>query len=220
MQRLRVAVLCAAVIPIGVACAETITFDDQSIGSVPSGFSVALTGGGKAPKWEVQKSPDAQGGNVVAQTSTDTTSYRFPLLIYDKTSATDLDLTVKFRTLRGTVDQAAGLVWRYRDAQNYYVVRANALEGNVVLYKVENGTRSDLPIKGKGRTYGAKVPIVERAWNTLAVEVRGNAFTVSLNGKPLYVVEDHSFPGAGKIGLWTKADSVTMFGDLTITVVN
>lgn len=216
---LAMTILSAAMIGSGVARAETITFDDLKVGSTPAGFAVALTGGGIAPNWEVQKAPDGQAGNVVVETSADTTNYRFPLLVYEKITATDLDLSVKFRTVRGSVDQAAGLMWRYRDANSYYIVRANALEDNVVLYKVENGRRIDLPLKGKGKTYGAKAPVPKNVWNVLAVQVRADSFTVSLNGKTLYEVEDKTFLNAGKIGLWTKADSVTMFDDLIITVI-
>lgn len=212
-------IISGTIIGAGAASAETITFDDLAVGSAPAGFSVALTGDGRAPKWEIQKAPDGVAGNVVVETSADTTNYRFPLLIYDKVIAADLDLTVKFRAVRGSVDQAAGLVWRYRDANSYYIVRANALEDNVVLYKVENGRRIDLPLKGKGKTYGAKAPVPKNVWNVLGVQVRGTTFIVSLNGNVLYEVEDATFPNAGKIGLWTKADSVTMFDDLAINVV-
>jgi hypothetical protein len=219
MERLMVAIIGAALLPFDAAGAETISFDDQGVGKVPAGFSVALTGGGGPPKWEVQKVPEADGRNVAVETSADTTDYRFPLLVYDKIVAADLDVSVTFQATGGAVDQAAGIVWRYRDADNYYVVRANALEGNVVLYKVENGRRTDLPVTGKGRTYGAKAPVPKKAWNTLAVSVRGDTFTVSLNGAMLYEVEDRTFQSAGKAGLWTKADSLTMFRDLTIAVV-
>ena len=218
MERIMAAIL-TGVAATGAAKAETITFNDQAVGAAPASFTVALTGGGRPPKWEVQKAPDSQGGNVVVETSADQTDYRFPLLVYDKVSATDLDLSVMFRPVRGSVDQAGGLVWRYQDANTYYVVRANALEDNVVLYKVENGRRSDLPLKGKGRTYGAKARVPKNAWNTLAVQVRGATFTVSLNGAQLYDVEDLTFTAAGKVGLWTKADSVTLFRDLSVTVV-
>ncbi len=213
------AVLTATILAATFARADTITFDDQAVGTTPAGFTVALTGRGKAPKWEVQKAPSSEPGNVVVQTTADPTDYRYPVLIYDKITATDLDLSVKFRALRGVTDQAAGLVWHYRDANTYYIVRANALENNVVLYKVEKGQRVDLPLKGKGKTYGASAPVLKNAWNVLAVKVRGDIASVSLNGKALYDVEDKTFPGAGQVGLWTKADSVTMFDDLTVTVV-
>jgi len=219
MVRLVIAIVSIARLLVSAAHGETIGFGNETPGIAPAGFTVALTGGGEAPKWEMQKAPESEGPNVVAQTSRDTTNYRFPLLVYDSIEATDLDLSVNFRTIAGRVDQAAGLVWRYRDPNNYYVARANALEGNVVLYKVEKGGRSDLPLKGKGRTYGANAPVPKNAWNALEVQVRRHTFTVSLNGNILYEVEDGTFEGPGKAGLWTKADSVTMFRDLVITAI-
>jgi hypothetical protein len=107
-------------------------------------------------------------------------------------------------------------VWRYKDKDNYYIVRANALENNVVLYKVEKGKRTDLPLKGKGRTYGAKAKVPSGEWGTLRVVVNGDLFEVFLNGAKLYEVEDATFTESGKVGLWTKADSYTLFDDLKI----
>ena len=101
----------------------------------------------------------AERGNVLAQTDADRTSYRFPVAVLNDVTAKDVDISLRFRPVSGGVDQAAGLVWRYQDANNYYIVRANALEGNVVLYKVENGKRTDLPLKGTGRTYGKKANV-------------------------------------------------------------
>src|SRR5207247_3984586 len=108
----------------------------------------------------------------------------------------------------------------YRDKDNYYIVRANALEGNVVLYKVENGKRTDLPLVGKGRTYGMKERVPSGEWGTLRVVAKGNHFEVYHNGKKLYEVEDETFKQAGKVGLWTKADSVIYFDDLQINVLS
>ena len=147
------------------------------------------------------------------------TSYRFPHCVAGSAAATDLDLSVRFKPVSGSVDQAAGLVWRYRDPENYYIVRANALENNVVLYKVEGGRRTDLPVKGEGRTYGKKAPVASGAWITLAVRVRGALFEIVLDGTKLYEVEDATFAGPGRVGVWTKADSVTRFDDLQLTVV-
>ena len=110
----------------------------------------------------------------------------------------------------------ARLVWRFVDANNYYIARANALEDNVVAYIVKDGRRVDLPVKGKGRTYGAKAPVTKGDWNTLAVSVRGPTFKVLLNGLELYEVEDATFEKAGKVALWTKADSVIQFDDFAI----
>ena len=120
------------------------------------------------------------------------------------------------RPLAGQVDQAGGLVWRYQNQDNYYLVRANALEGNVVLYKVENGKRTDLPLRAEGRTYGKKGDVPARQWSTLRVVATGSVFEVYFNGAALYEVDDSTFREPGKVGLWTKADSVTQFDDLTV----
>jgi 3-keto-disaccharide hydrolase len=140
--------------------------------------------------------------------------------VADGTAATDVDLSVRFKPVSGTGDQAAGLVWRYRDQDNYYIVRANALESNVVLYKVENGKRSDLDPKGSGPfAYGRKAQVASGVWGTLRVVARGPLFQVFLNGEKLFEVEDETFTGAGPVGVWTKADSVTYFDDLELTVI-
>ena len=199
--------------------AETITFETSgAVGAAPQDFTVAMTGRGQRAAWALQEVAGAPSGKyVVAQTSNEESANRFPLLVYDKITATDADISVKFKAVSGTDDQAAGLVWRYTDQNNYYVVRANALEDNVVLYIVRNGQRTDLPVKGKGNTYGAPVPnIGKSSWSTLAVSIKAASFTVSFNGWPLYVVEDRTFVQPGKVGLWTKSDSVMLFDDFTI----
>jgi hypothetical protein len=197
--------------------ARTVTFDQDKVGAPPQGFSTALTGQGKPGVWVVMKDAQApERGNVLAQTDPDPTDYRFPLCVLDDVSAKDLDLSVMFKPVTGRGDQAAGLVWRYKDASNYYIVRANALENNVVLYKVQNGRRTDLPLKGVGRTYGKKVTVPSGQWSTLRVVATGSLFEVFLDRQKLYEVEDTTFPNAGKVGVWTKADSVTYFDDLSI----
>ena len=193
-------------------------FDNDALGKLPAKFHAALTGKGGAGVWEVKADSSAPSQpNVLAQTSTDKTSYRFPLAIADEGSFLNLDLSVRFKPISGQVDQAAGLTWRLKDANNYYIVRANALENNLVLYKVENGKRTDLPLKGEGRTYGKKTSIPSGQWSELRVVAVGNLFEVFVNGHKLYEVEDNTFTEAGKIGLWTKADSVTYFDDLRVT---
>jgi hypothetical protein len=194
----------------------TLDFDRMQASAAPLGFTQARTGRGGSGAWEVREDDTApSGNNVLAQTTSDPTNYRFPLCIYDAFEARDVDLSVSFKPLSGRVDQAAGLVWRYQDADNYYVVRANALEDNVVLYKVENGRRSDLKPKGSWLAYGKDVPVPLGAWSSLRVRVRSNTFSVWLNGDPVFDVEDDTFTEAGKVGLWTKADSVTLFDTLT-----
>jgi hypothetical protein len=199
--------------------ATTINFENDEVGRTPNAFTIALTGGGEPGEWVVQEDPNAPGGTkVLVQTSADTTGSRFPLCVYNPLSAADVTLSVKFKAISGTVDRAGGLVWRYQDPQNYYLVRANALEGNVVLYKVEKGKRSDLkPLDSALFSYGKKAHVEPGRWHTLQVQARGKHFTVSLNGEHLFDVEDETLSRPGKVGLWTKADSVSAFDDLTIS---
>ncbi|HUS09640.1 MAG TPA: family 16 glycoside hydrolase [Pyrinomonadaceae bacterium] len=193
-------------------------FDNDAPGKLPAKFHAALTGKGAAPAWQVKADSSAPSQpNVLAQISTDKTGYRFPLAIADEGSFGNLDLSVKFKPISGDVDQAAGLVWRLKDANNYYIVRANALENNVVLYKVENGKRTDLPLKGEGRTYGKKARVPSAQWSELRVVATGTLFEVFLNSQKLYEVEDNTFTEPGKVGLWTKADSATYFDELRVT---
>ena len=117
------------------------TFATEAVGAAPKGFAFDRTGGGRVGKWIVERDEAAQA-NVLAQRDADPVDNRFPVAIADGFSARDLDLSVKFKPISGGVDMAAGLVWRYRDKDNYYIVRANALENNVVLYKVQNGRTS------------------------------------------------------------------------------
>lgn len=191
-----------------------VDFSDDTIGQPPKGFEFGHTAKAGAPgKWVIQ----AEGANkYLVQADPDSTRSRFPVAVLSHVSVADLDLSVRFKPVSGRVDQAAGLVWRYRDQDNYYIVRANALEDNVVLYKVENGKRIDLPLKGEGRTYGKKADVPAGQWSTLRVIATGALFEVHSNGTKLYEVEDRTFTQAGKVGVWTKADSVTQFDDLTV----
>jgi hypothetical protein len=204
-----------------VVRAQTFSFDDQKAGEPPKGMTCTLTGNGRPGTWSVvadRAAPSAP--NVLAQTNQDSTSYRFPVCVLDGQTAVDVDLSVRFKPVSGAGDQAAGLVWRYSDKDNYYIVRANALENNVVLYKVEKGKRTDLDPKGSGAfAYGKKVKVPTAKWSTLRVVAKGNLFATYLNGEKLFDVEDTTFSGSGKVGVWTKADSVTQFDDLKLTVV-
>ena len=201
-----------------VCLGETINFDKAVAGTQPPGWTVAMTHKGGAPQWEVVKDDSAPSKpNVFAQVSKDPTGGRFPLAVYEKASFQDGKLSVKFKAISGSADQAAGLIWRYRDPDNYYIVRANALEDNVVLYKVEKGERVALAPKGTpSKTYGVKHRVPKQTWNTLSVGFHGSLFTVSFDGKKLFDVVDSTFGEAGKAGLWTKADSVTYFDDFEI----
>jgi hypothetical protein len=212
MLFMELAALGATVVVQGAS--RKIDFSDDLVGQPPKGFEFGYTAKAGTPgKWIVQ----AEGANkYLAQVDADNTRARFPVAVVLDISAADVDLAVRFRPVSGRVDQAAGLVWRYRDQDNYYIVRANALEDNVVLYKVENGKRTDLPVKGEGRTYGKKAAVPAGQWSTLRVVAKGRLFEVHFNGAKLYDVEDTTFTQAGKVGVWTKADSVTQFDDLTV----
>jgi len=184
-------------------------FDADADGKPPAGFSFARTGQGGDGQWVVKKDESALSKpNVLAQTSQDKTDYRFPLAIAEGTSYKDLALTVKFKTISGTVDQGAGLVFRLQDKDNYYIVRANALEDNFRLYHVVNGRRIQFA--------GANFKVTPRIWHEIRVEARGNEFRCYYDSQLKITARDNTFKDAGKIGLWTKADSVIYFDDLTV----
>jgi hypothetical protein len=206
-------------ISIALLCsAQTIDFDNAAPGSVPPGWTVAMTHPGGPPKWEVRKDPDAPSKpNVFAQVSADPAGSRYPLAIFEKAEIRDGAVAVKFKPVSGAGDQAAGIVWRYQNPDNYYIVRANALEDNVVMYKVEKGQRISLTPKGTpAKTYGVKHPVPKNTWSALKVVFQGNTFTVFFDGKQIFEVADSTFSGAGKTGLWTKADSVTSLDDFHV----
>jgi len=185
-------------------------FDSDMPGQLADKFHGAKTGGGTQEKWVVTTDPTAPSKpNVVAQTSTDQTDYRFPLLISDEGTFQDLDLSVKFKAVSGSVDRAGGLVFRLRDPNNYYIVRANVLENNYRLYRVVNGRRSQFA--------GANFKVTSAEWHELRVEAVGNKITCYYDGSKKIEATDGTFKDAGKVGLWTKADSVTYFDDLKVT---
>jgi len=209
-----------AAVPRAPSNARVFRFEDGTPGSSPPGFTAALTGGGGPVRWEIQEAADAPpGGKVAAQLSADKTDARYPHLVRDDVSASDVDVSVRFKTLRGEIDASAGLVFRYLDADNYYVVRANALESNVVAYKTENGRRSSIGVKGDGGAYGVEAEVPHEQWNSLRVIARGRLFEIFLNGTKLFEVENVTFTEAGKVGLWTKADAVTQFDDFTVVSI-
>jgi hypothetical protein len=187
------------------------SFESNQTGAAPEGWTATLTGSGK-PKWTVESDETAPSKAKVVKQSGRAT---FPLLLKNDTSIKDGFIEVKFKAIAGSEDRAAGVVWRAKDANNYYVVRANALEDNFVLYKTVNGVRSALDIVGRKGGYGISVPVPADTWHTLRVDFKGPRFSASFNGKPLFEVDDSTFTEAGMVGLWTKADSVTLFDEMT-----
>jgi hypothetical protein len=178
-------------------------------GTAPPGFEFSFTGGGPISTWKVVTDPTAAAQKAIAQTSRDRTDYRFPLAVYQPVTVKDVDVTVHFKPVEGNIDQAGGIAVRLASPNNYYVVRANALEDNVRFYRVVNGRRQQIQ--------GADVKVAASQWHTLGLRAEGNRFTVSFDGKPLYTAEDGTFANPGKVALWTKADSVTHFDAISIT---
>jgi hypothetical protein len=189
------------------AAMASIDFDSDRPGAPPKGWTLTMTGRG-APKWTVERDDTAAPkGQVLKQSGTAT----FPLALKDGTSIKDGFVETKLKPVSGSEDRAGGLVWRAKDANNYYVVRANALEDNVVLYKTVNGVRRSLDIVGREGGYGVKIAVPADQWHSLRVAFSGARFQVTFNGQRLFEVEDSTFTEAGMVGLWTKADSVTSF---------
>ena len=195
--------------------AETVAFTADAVGAAPAGWTLTKTGRGES-KWTVETDASAPSkGKVLKQSGTAT----YPLALKTGSLVRDGFAEVKFKALAGKEDRAAGLVWRAKDADNYYVVRANALEDNVVLYKTVGGRRIELNTI-KGDTYGLKAPVPPNQWHTMRVEFAGTRFKVIYNGKPLFEVDDATFKDAGMAGLWTKADSVTVFDAFSFGAAN
>ena len=196
---------------IGAATEDTMKtwdFQKDKVGEAPAGFSFGRTGQGRPGKWVVVADPGAStGGRALAQVDTDETDYRFPVAVANEPLLKDVRLEVRCKPVSGKVDQACGLVFRYRDENNYYVTRANALEDNVRLYHVVNGRRRQFA--------GWNGKVAGQTWHTLAVEARGNRFRVEYDGKAIIDASDETFQEAGKVGVWTKADSVTHFDGLS-----
>jgi len=172
-------------------------------------FTLWRTGEGEAGKWTVVADPTASNGQALGQLSNDRTDYRFPLAIYKPYSGKDLEFSVRFKAVAGTVDEAGGIVLRLSTPDDYYVARANALEDNVRFYRVVKGRREQLA--------GADLKVSANQWHTLTLRAEGERFTVSFDGNALFSAQDGNFRDAGKVALWTKADSVTYFDTISIT---
>ena len=187
----------------GVVWAETVTFDDCKTGAPPAGWTATQTGKGSA-KWEVVADSSAPSSPNVLKQSGEAT---YPVCIKDDTSLKDGFVAVKFKALSGKEDQAGGVLWRCKDKDNYYIARANALEDNVCIYHTIKGKRTE-----KKR---ADIKVPGNVWHTLRVDFQGSHFTVTFDGQKALEWDDDAFKDAGKVGLWTKADSVTAFDDLS-----
>jgi hypothetical protein len=172
-------------------------------------FTLWRMGEGEAGQWTEVADPTAANGRAIAQVSKDRTDYRFPLAIYKPFSGKDVEVSVRFKPVAGTVDEAAGIAVRLSTPDDYYVARANALEDNVGFYRVVKGKLEQLA--------SANAKVAANQWHTLTLKAEGDHFTVSFDGKTLISAQDKTFSDRGKVALWTKADSVTYFNTISIT---
>jgi hypothetical protein len=198
-----------------------IDFNDFTLGQSPTNFHGALAGGGNPGDWQVVmddvpsafaplsgQTPAFNRHAVLAQTSDDATDERFPMLVYDGGTFKDFKLATQFKIVSGVAEQMAGIVFRFQNESNFYVVRASALGHNLRFYKMVDGVRSD-PL-------GPTMDISTNTWHTLAVQCQGTQIIVWLDDRLVMPpLNDNTF-AAGKIGFWTKSDAVSHFGDTVI----
>lgn len=182
-------------------------FDTGKLGSVPDHWLMGITGEGVSD-WKLAEDGTAPSSPLVLKQSG---NGDFPWCVIEDSNLTDGFVSVKFKPISGRIDQAAGLVWRWKDAFNYYIARANALEDNISIYYMQDGQRNtiryvDLP---------NDLPVNQDEWQTLRVDFQGDHFIVSFEGKTIIDIKDNHIRGEGAIGLWTKEDSVTSFDDFT-----
>ena len=181
------------------AAAEILGFDADPTGSLPAGWTGGVTGRG-SPRWTVEADADAASPHHVLKQAG---RGDFPWCVRRDVSLADGFVEVRFKPLSGKEDQAGGVVWRWKDGDNYYVARANALENNVSLYYTQNGRRITIRY--------VDAPVAKGQWHVLRVEFGGTRIAVALDGKRYIELDDAHIAGAGAVGVWTKADSVTVF---------
>ena len=186
----------------------SLTKDD--IGKLPTGWKAAQTGKGEGSVWKVTADDTApsKSGFVLAQTAESPNAF-FNLCVVDDASFQDGQISVAFKAVKGKNDQGGGVVWRYQDADNYYICRMNPLEDNFRVYKVEGGKRTQF------QSADVKVPSGE--WHTIKVVQKGNQIECYLDGKKYLEAKDDTFPKAGKVGLWTKSDAQTLFDNFKVS---
>jgi Domain of Unknown Function (DUF1080) len=208
-QLLPVSMLIATTIALAFAQTATFNFETDTAEKPPAGFTSYASGDEPAGKWLIKAMPGAPSGKlVVQQTYADATDARYPILISDKGEYGDVDVSVKAKSLSGKIDQGMGLVFRFSDPKSYYIVRANALENNFRLYRMVNGKRLQFA--------SASTKVTPNQWHTLRVVAKGDHIVCYFDGKALIDAHDKTYT-KGKVGLWTKADSIIAFDDLAVS---
>ena len=194
-----------------------VNFNNVQVGKIPPEWMIPATHG-PTPHWEVRHDPTAPTPpNVLAQIANNPRDDEFSLAIFKVVSLRDGDLSVRLKPVSGHEDQGGGLVFRYQDERNYYLVRADSHNGEIGVYKVENGRCFPIRPRGApGSAFAVKHTIPANTWNILKVSFRGSRFQVYVNHRRLLQAEDSSFSGPGKVGLATVADSITYFNDFRV----
>jgi hypothetical protein len=197
-------------LPLVAASSRVIDFDGLPVGAMPPGWSVAMTTPGAPAKWEVLKDQTAPTQPyVLAQVSNGPAGNRFPLAILEGVQFRDGDVSVRIKPVAGGEDNGGGLVWRYRDERNHYLLRANAADKTVAVFRVQNGQRTAVVAP-------AKYEFQPNGWSILKVSARGNRFQVYVDHRRILEGNDATFTGAGRVGLCTVAESVMYFDDFRV----
>jgi hypothetical protein len=186
------------------ASGQTVDFDGQPGGQPPSGWTCGVTGSGTGT-WRVEEDAHAPSP---PQVLTQRGRADFTWCVQEVASVESGSVSVRFKPMEGKEDQAGGLVWRWKDANTYYVARGNALENNVSLYYVTGGVRRTIKYQA--------APVARNVWHRLEVHFQGEQIEVFLDDKSYINSRDRSIRGPGKTGVWTKADSVTSFDDFRV----
>jgi hypothetical protein len=167
-----------------------------------------ITGIGRPPDWQAVADPDGPDGWALAEMAGDPNDLRFPLCISEPAVGRDLDASLRFKPLNGSRARVAGLMFRAQSPNDYYVVRANALDNSVRFYRMDKGKRRQLG--------GKEAPVDADKWHSLRVIAAGDRFEVALDGKSLFDATDRSLLQPGAMGVWSQADSITHFGSLLV----
>jgi len=191
--------------------AKMIAMETMKVGSAPADFEFARTGQGGPSRWVVIDDATAASQRAIEQSSADRTDNRFPLAIYQPVTAKNVEVTIRFKPVAGKVDQAGGIAVRVTSPNDYYLVRANALEDNVRFYRIVKGRREQLAT--------ADIKVASGQWHTLGLKAENDRFTVVFNGNTLHATNDRALPNPGRVALWTKSDSVTRFDQISIEVL-
>lgn len=196
-------------------------FGATPAGRLPTNFLATLAGAGQPPAWQVvldavppllapltDKAPEVTKRGVLAQTSPDATDERYPLCVYTGEVFRDFKFTTRFKLVSGVTEQMAGVVFRFQNPSNFYVVRVSGLGKNIAFYKMVKGQIVS-PIK-------MPLEIKPGTWHELSVDASGNYLVVSLDGKKMFPTITDNTPPDGQLGFWTKSDAVSYFADAVV----